>query len=78
MKTWDLIDAQDHLEHLFQSALEHRPQRIEPGFGDGAVVMLSADDYTRLAQHELASRQSQPIEAGEFDTERPLDSDEPS
>jgi len=48
MKTWNLIDAQDHLDDIVQSALAHNPQRVERDFGKGAVVVLSAVDYMRL------------------------------
>ncbi|HEU4560937.1 MAG TPA: hypothetical protein VFS20_24005 [Longimicrobium sp.] len=62
MKTWNLIDAQDHLEVVFQSALDGEPQRIEQDFGRGAVVVLSAEDYARLAQHDfIAFMQASPL-----------------
>ena len=53
MKTWNLIDAQDHLEHIVNSAIDHRPQRIRPDFGRGEVIVVSAEDYARLAANDL-------------------------
>jgi hypothetical protein len=62
MQTWNLIDAQNHLEDLIQSALDHRPQRIELGFGVGAVVMLDEGDFARLTHHDqLTFMQSSPV-----------------
>jgi len=52
MKTWSLMDAQDHLEEVVQSALEHKPQRVVRDFREGAVVVLSADDYARLTRND--------------------------
>ena len=62
MKTWNLIDAQEQLEHIVNSAIDHRPQRIRPDFGRGDVVVVSVKDYERLAAHDLiASIQLSPM-----------------
>jgi len=53
MRIWNLLDAQEHLEDVVDGALEHQPQRIEPGFGSGAVVVMSEEDYRVLTQQDL-------------------------
>jgi hypothetical protein len=80
MKTWNMIDAQDHLEHIVQSAIEHRPQRIRLDMGGGEVVVVSAEDYARLAAHDLfaflqMSPLAEAIEADgiDFEIERSTD-----
>lgn len=80
MKTWNLIDAQDHLEYIFNSALDHRPQRIRQDFGRGVVVMLSAEDYDRLVRDHLPASLQSASTAGSGDgvesdreTDRPDD-----
>lgn len=53
MKTWNMIDAQEQLEHIVDSAIDHRPQRIRLDFGRGEVIVVSAEDYARLAAKDL-------------------------
>jgi prevent-host-death family protein len=59
---WKLQDAKAHFSRVVREALEHGPQRVTLR-GKDAVVILSAEDYGRLAPaaaqpslHALLSR----------------------
>lgn len=59
---WALRDAMAHFSRLVRAAREHRPQRVTV-HGKDAAVILSAEDYARLAPaaaqpslHELLSQ----------------------
>lgn len=47
-KVWKLQDAKAQFSQLVREAQEHGPQRVTV-HGKDAVVVLSADDYARLA-----------------------------
>lgn len=51
MNTWNIVEAAERVDELFQRAIDGQPQRIEVP-GGGAVVVVSAADYVRLAQHD--------------------------
>ena len=59
---WKLQDAKAHFSQVVREAREHGPQRVTV-HGKDAVVVLSAEDYARLAPaaaqpslHALLSR----------------------
>jgi len=81
MKTWNLADAQERIEDLVESALG-QPRRVELGLGRGAVVVLGAGEYARLAapaQSLFEFMQASPLakaireDGSEFDFERSSD-----
>jgi antitoxin Phd len=47
-RTWKLQDAKAHFSQVVREAREHGPQRVTL-HGKDAVVILSAEDYARLA-----------------------------
>jgi len=49
--TWHLTYAKARFSEVFRLAREHGPQRVTK-HGREAVVVLSADEYARLAQSE--------------------------
>src|SRR5947207_13896460 len=62
LPAWKLQDAKAHFSQVVREALEHGPQRVTL-HGRDAVVILSAEDYGRLAPvaaqpslHALLSR----------------------
>ena len=62
LPAWKLQDAKAHFSRVVREALEHGPQRVTL-HGRDAVVILSAEDYGRLAPvaaqpslHALLSR----------------------
>lgn len=48
MRTWRLEDAKNRFSELVRRALAHGPQRVTRR-GKDAVIVMSADDYQRLA-----------------------------
>lgn len=48
LPVWKLQDAKAHFSQVVREALEHGPQRVTL-HGKDAVVILSAEDYGRLA-----------------------------
>ena len=47
-RAWKLQDAKAHFSEVVREAREHGPQRVTL-HGKDAVVILSAEDYARLA-----------------------------
>jgi len=88
MKTWKLEDAKNRFSEVVRLALTNQPQRVTRN-GREAVVVISADEYERLAQPQdlidfmQASPLAKAIAAGEFELEidrsddfsRPIDFD---
>ena len=78
MNTWKLEDAKNRFSEVVRLALANQPQRVTRN-GREAVVVLSADEYERLAapQDLIDFLQSSPlakaIAAGEFEFERSED-----
>jgi prevent-host-death family protein len=73
LPAWKLQDAKAHFSRVVREALEHGPQRVTL-HGRDAVVILSAEDYGRLAPvaaqpslHALLSRS--PLRDLEFERE---------
>jgi antitoxin Phd len=48
LRAWKLQDAKAHFSQIVREAREHGPQRVTV-HGKDAVVILSAEDYARLA-----------------------------
>ena len=48
MKTWKLEDAKNQFSEVVRRALAHEPQRVTRS-GRDAVVVISAEEYERLA-----------------------------
>src|SRR3974377_2291517 len=48
LPAWQLPDAKAHFSQVVREAREHGPQRVTV-HGKDAVVILSAEDYARLA-----------------------------
>ncbi len=48
MQVWKLQDAKAHFSEVVREAQQHGPQRVTV-HGRDAVVILSAEDYRRLA-----------------------------
>ena len=48
MTTWKLEDAKNRFSELVRRALAHKPQRVTRN-GRDAVVIVSAEDYEKLA-----------------------------
>lgn len=48
LRTWKLQDAKAHFSQIVREAREQGPQRVTV-HGKDAVVILSAEDYARLA-----------------------------
>src|ERR1700739_4706685 len=48
LRTWKLQDAKPHFSQVVREARERGPQRVTV-HGRDAVVVLSAEDYARLA-----------------------------
>ncbi len=78
MRTWKLEDAKNRFSELVRRALAHQPQRVTRG-GRDAVIVLSAEDYAKLAtpgdlvDFLQASPLAQAMAEGELDLERPRD-----
>ncbi|MBI4513507.1 MAG: type II toxin-antitoxin system Phd/YefM family antitoxin [Gemmatimonadetes bacterium] len=78
MRRWKLEEAKNRFSELVRRALAHGPQLVTRN-GRDAVVVLSVQDYERLAvPRDLVDflRQSpfaDALAAGELDLERPRD-----
>ena len=78
MNTWKLEDAKNRFSEVVRLALSNQPQRVTRN-GREAVVVISADEYERLAAPEdlidfmQSSPLAQAIAAGEFEFERSQD-----
>jgi len=74
MNTWKLEDAKNRFSEVVRLALTNQPQRVTRN-GREAVVVISADEYDRLAQPQdlidfmQASPLAKAIAAGEFELE---------
>jgi antitoxin Phd len=80
MNTWKLEDAKNRFSEVVRLALADQPQRVTRN-GREAVVVISADEYARLAHPQnlfeflQASPLAEAVAAGEFeiDFERATD-----
>jgi antitoxin Phd len=80
MHTWKLEDAKNRFSEVVRLALADQPQRVTRN-GREAVVVISAEEYARLAHPQnlfeflQASPLAEAVAAGEFelDLERPID-----
>jgi antitoxin Phd len=74
MNNWKLEDAKNRFSEVVRLALANQPQRVTRN-GREAVVVISADEYDRLAQPQdliefmQASPLAKAIAAGEFELE---------
>ena len=78
MRTWKLEDAKNRFSEVVRRALSHEPQRVTRS-GRDAVIVISAEDYQRLAGEEdiVAFLQHSPLadaiaEGSEFDRPRDM------
>jgi antitoxin Phd len=78
VNTWKLEDAKNRFSEVVRLALSNQPQRVTRN-GREAVVVISADEYARLAAPQdlidfmQASPLAKAIAAGEFEFERSQD-----
>ena len=78
MHAWTLYGAKDHLSEVVRRALAHEPQLVTCN-GQGAVVVVSAEEYQRLVppRNLVDFLQDSPLAealaAGELDLKRPRD-----
>ncbi len=78
MRTWKLEDAKNRFSEVVRMALSHGPQRVTRN-GRDAVVVVSAEEYERLAAPEglvdflQRSPLAEALSSGELDLDRPRD-----
>jgi len=56
---WTLQDANNHFSAVLEAALAGEPQKVTQS-GRWVGVVISADEYERLRQHDQANAPSQP------------------
>ena len=75
---WQLQDAKARFSEVFRLAREHGPQRVTK-HGREAVVVITAEEYTRLARSEASKGSlseffaASPLRGSGIDLDRPRD-----
>jgi antitoxin Phd len=78
VRKWKLEDAKNRFSEVVRRAVAHAPQLVTRN-GHDVVVVLSVEDYARLAGPESLvdflrnSPLAEALKAGEFELERPRD-----